>query len=110
MSMTPDSGAQTGLTKSSSDLSWFREILRKIQRVLAKFPKDSMKILQIWEESGKNGELRQGVFLEISGETFQLVRYDQDNGSIVVQSGNRVEQMKSDEIPEFVRRRLDALR
>lgn len=68
-----------------------------------------MKILEIWEDLGEDGWLRQGILAEINGETVQFVRYDEDNSSILVKIGDRMNEMSSDEIPNFVRHRLELL-
>lgn len=37
-----------------------------------------MKILDVYEEIGKDGWLKQGILLEVGGEPVQLVRYDEE--------------------------------
>lgn len=68
-----------------------------------------MKILEFFEKIASDGWLQQGILLEIRGETVQLLRYDKDNDSILVKVGERVSEMSNNEIPDFVRRRLETL-
>lgn len=68
-----------------------------------------MKILEFFQKIASDGWLQQGILLEIRGETVQLLRYDKDNDSILVKVGERVSEMSNNEIPDFVRRRLETL-
>lgn len=68
-----------------------------------------MKILDVLEFFGVDGWLRQSVSLEINGEEVQIIRYDEDDNSILVKVGDRVSEVRDDEISDFVRRRLDIL-
>lgn len=68
-----------------------------------------MKILEVLEYFGVDGWLRQSVSLEIDGEEIQIMRYDEDNNSILVKIGDRLSVMSDYEIPDFVRRRLETL-
>jgi hypothetical protein len=65
-----------------------------------------MKILEISDEIGEDGWLQQSIMLEVEGETVQLVRYDGDDNSILVKIGDRVKDICSEKISDFVRRRL----
>jgi hypothetical protein len=61
---------------------------------------------QIWEFLGVDGWLRQGISLNIPNHDVQIVRFDENNSSFVVKVDNRVDEVDSDKVIDYIVNRI----
>ena len=61
---------------------------------------------QIWEILGVDGWLRQGISLNIPNHDVQIVRFDENNNSFVVKVDNRVAEVDSRDVIDYIVNRI----